>query len=492
MKHRADPSLVLRNARIGSGGPIGSVLIKGSTIAGVSPDVPDVAADEVVDATGQTLLPGLWDAHVHMVQWVGAQRRVDLSPARSAREAAELMAARRSVPGERLIGFGFRDGLWPDHPAPELLGWAGEEQVVLLVSNDLHTAWLSPAALRALGYPGDHPGVLREQPCIDAVAQLTYTAPDETDRWIADAQRAAAARGIVGFIDFEYADNIADWRRRAMRDLATRVICMIYPAYLDKAIDDGLRTGDEVPDTGGLATVGNLKIFVDGSLNTRTALCRDSYPDVPAGADAHGLLETAPDVLEQLMAKAHCAGIEPAVHAIGDRANTIALDAFERIGCAGRIEHAQLIDERDLPRFDRPGLVLGVQPAHLIGDRDVAERHWSGRTHRAFAYADLLAAGARLEFGSDAPVSPMDPWQAIAAAVRRTGDGRPPWHPEQAIDMHSALAAASRGRRSVTAGEVADLVLVDGDPAQTPLDEVAAMPVAGTLLAGRWTFRRDT
>jgi predicted amidohydrolase YtcJ len=484
-------SLLLRHARIGTGGPIGSMLITGGRVTAIAPDPLDVAADEVVDARGRTVLPGLWDAHVHIVQCVSAQRRVDLSGARSAREAAGLMAAGRTGSGERLVGFGFRDGLWPDRPTPDLLDWAGDNQVVVLVSNDLHTAWLNAAALRALGERDDHSGVLREQPCIDAVARLTHTAPEESDRWIADAQRAAAARGVVGFIDFEYADNIADWRRRVNGGSATRVVAAIYPAHLDHAIANGLRTGNEVTGTDGLLTVGHLKIFVDGSLNTRTALCHDPYPDLVAGPDAHGLLETAPDVLEHLMTKAHRAGIEPAVHAIGDRANSIALDAFERVGCPGRIEHAQLIDDRDLPRFARPGLVLGVQPAHLVDDRDVADRHWAGRTHRAFAYADLLAAGARLEFGSDAPVAPMDPWRAIAAAVRRTGNNRRPWHPEQAIDLQPALAAASRGRRSVGVGDVADLVLVDGDPAQAPLDDLAQMPVAGTLLAGRWTFRRD-
>ena len=488
---RPTRSLVLRNARIGSGGVVGSVLITDGRVAAISADPPDVSTAEMVDATGQTVLPGLWDAHVHVVQWVSAQRRVDLTGARSAREAAELMAARRTTHDERLVGFGFRDGLWPDRPAPEPLEWAGENHVVLLVSNDLHTAWLSRAALRALGYPEEHLGVLREQACIDAVARLTYAPSEEIDRWVVDALRAAAARGVVGIIDFEYTDNITDWRRRALDEVATRVVCTIYPANLDSAIADGLLTHDDVSGTHGLATVGNLKIFVDGSLNTRTALCRDPYPDLAMTADAHGLLETAPDVLEQLMTTADLAGIEPALHAIGDRANTIALDAFERIGCPGRIEHAQLIDHRDLPRFARPGLVLGVQPQHLVDDRDVADRHWSGRTDRAFAYADLLAAGARLEFGSDAPVAPLDPWQAVAAAVHRTSDGRPAWHPEQAIDVHSALAAASRGRRTVQVGDVADLVLVDDDPARTPPADLAAMPVAGTLLGGRWTFRRD-
>jgi predicted amidohydrolase YtcJ len=484
-------ALILRGVRIGTGGPVGSIVVTDGRVAAIAPAADPAPHAEVVDATGQTVLPGLWDAHVHMVQWASAQRRVDLSAARSAREASDLMADHNVPAGDRVIGFGFRDGLWPDRPSAELLAWAGADRIVLLVSNDLHTAWVSRAALRLLGYPEQHSGVLREHACLDAVARLAPTSQGDVDAWITDAIRAAAARGIVGFIDFEYADNVNDWRRRASVELTARVVCSIYPAYLENAIVAGLHTGDDVPGTNGLVTVGNVKIFVDGSLNTRTALCVDPYPDAEPGEDGHGVLETAPDVLEQLMTTARRHGIEPAVHAIGDRANTIALDAFDRVGCAGRIEHAQLIDHSDLPRFARPGLVLGVQPSHLIDDRDVAERHWAGRTQRAFAYADLVRAGARLEFGSDAPVAPMDPWPAVAAAVHRTGDGRPPWHPEQAIDVATALAAASRGRRTVEIGDVADLVLVDGDPADASADDLAAMPVAGTLLGGRWIFRRD-
>lgn len=482
---------MLRGARLGTGGPIGSVLVKDGRVAAITPDANAASGTEVVDATGQTLLPGLWDAHVHIVQWASAQRRVDLSRTRSAREAADLMANRDGVADQRLVGFGFRDGLWPDRPTPELLAWAGDDRVVLLVSNDLHAAWVSRAGLRLLGYPSGHSGMLREHASLDAVARLTSTSAEEVDGWIADATRAAAARGIVGFIDFEFADNASDWRRRARGELATRVTCSIYPEHLESAIADGLRTGAELPGTRGMVTVGNLKIFVDGSLNTRTALCVDPYPDAASTADGHGLLETAPDVLEELMTTGYRNGINPAVHAIGDRANGIALDAFEHVGCAGRIEHAQLIDRRDLSRFARPGLVLGVQPSHLLDDRDVAERHWAGRTNRAFAYADLVTAGARLEFGSDAPVSPMDPWPSIAAAVHRTSNGRPAWHAEQAIGIADALAAASRGRRSIEVGDVADLVLIDGDPANMSPDELAAMPVAGTLLGGRWTYRRD-
>lgn len=143
------------------------------------------------------------------------------------------------------------------------------------------------------------------------------------------------------------------------------------------------------------------------------------------------------------MRRASDHGLLPAVHAIGDQANTIALDAFEEVGCPGRIEHAQLLSPADVPRFAALGVVAAVQPAHQPDDRDVADRHWTGRTARAFPYRSLLETGARLELGSDAPVAPLDPWDGIASAISRTDDDRPPWHPEQSIPFADALAAAS-------------------------------------------------
>ncbi|WP_329363370.1 amidohydrolase family protein [Streptomyces sp. NBC_00669] len=500
--------VLLRNVRLGSGGPLAHLMIDGGRIAAITPEAPDAlarTAGEVVDAGGRTVLPGLWDAHVHMVQWASARRRVDLSGAGSAAEAARTMAEAagagqraasvgQRAPDEPLIGFGFRDGLWPDRPEPALLAWSdGSGQAVALVSNDLHTAWLNQAALHRLGVHGHPTGVLREADCLDAVARLSAADPAVVDRWVADALRAAAARGVVGLLDFEYADNVADWTRRAGRQpLDTRVACAVYPAYLDQAVSLGLRTGDRLPGTGGMVRMGPLKLFVDGSLNTRTALCNEPYPGVTAAGQEYGILQTEPAELRRLMAYAARHGIHSAVHAIGDRANTIALDAFEEVGCPGRIEHAQLIDRADLPRFARPGLVLGVQPAHAADDRDIADRHWAGRTERSFAYADLARAGARLQIGSDAPVSPLDPWPGIAAAVHRTGaDGRPEWHPEQAIGVPDALAAAAAGRRALRVGDPADLVVTEYDPALLAPHDLPAMPIFCTLLAGRFTHRAD-
>ncbi|WP_433377111.1 amidohydrolase [Streptosporangium sp. CA-115845] len=476
--------LLLRNARIGPGGPLRHVLIVDGRVAEVAAESPP--CDESVDVGGATLLPGLWDAHVHSVQWAQARRRIDLTSARSAREAVDLVAPQAGTAGFT-VGYGFRDGLWPDTPDKSLLEAAAPGCPIVLVSNDLHTAWFSPAALAAIGRGGHPTGVLRERDCYDAMAQMPPPPEDELDRWVAEAATAAAARGVVGVLDFEFADNVTDWTRRISRGAVdVRVSCSIPVNRLREAIDRGLRTGEPIAGSGGLLEVGPVKTFVDGSLNTRTAYCTDPYP----GGDARGLLETPPQELYGVMELAARHGIAPAVHAIGDLAVGIALDAFERVGCPGRIEHAQLVRPEDFGRFARPGLVAGVQPAHAPDDREVADLHWRGRTGRAFAYADLLAAGATLELGSDAPVAPLDPWDGIASAVARTDDERPPWHPEQAISLPAALAAAGRGRAGVRPGDPADLVITEYDPAGLDGDGLRHMPILGTLLGGRWTHRR--
>lgn len=480
--------LVLRQARLGCRGQTVDLTINNGLVAAISPTrSADVPRDgTTVDLEGRTVLPAMWDAHVHLVQWATSRRRIDLACARSAADAVALVLAAVDGPagGEMISGFGFRDGIWPDQPHKDLLQAALPDRPIALLSNDLHTVWLSPAALQVVG-ANEHPtGVLREQDCLRAVAALPQAPVETLDQWVAEATTAAAARGVAGVIDFEFADNLTDWPRRlAAHRIDVRIQATVYPAWLEQAIAAGHRTGDRLHD---LLEVGPLKLFVDGSLNTRTAYCDRPYPGLTGDA-ANGLLELPPDELLASMRRATENGLQPAVHAIGDRANRIALDAFEQLGCAGRIEHAQLVDVSDVHRFARPGLAVGVQPAHAPDDRDVADKYWAGRTERAFPYADLLRAGAKLELGSDAPVAPLDPWDGVASAVARTDDDRPPWHPEQALPLTEALAGASRGRRELEVGQPADVVILDDDPADLAPVELRSIPVFGTLVGGRWT-----
>ncbi len=134
-------------------------------------------------------------------------------------------------------------------------------------------------------------------------------------------------------------------------------------------------------------------------------------------------------------------------------------------------------------------MIASVQPGHAVEDRDVADLHWAGRTSEAFPYAALLAAGATLEFGSDAPVSRLDPWHAIASAITRTEGDRPPWHGEQSVSFEQALAASTGGRLRVRVGDAADLVLVRGDPAELNPSELREIEVLATVVDGRVTFQ---
>jgi predicted amidohydrolase YtcJ len=487
----AEP-LTLRRVHLGAGGPLSDVRVESGLVRAVFPAGEAPRADgQSLDLDGRTLLPGLWDSHVHMVQWAGLRRRLDVSGAGSAREAADATGRQAATlpPGEPMIGHGFRDGLWPDAPHKDLLDALVPDRPALLISMDLHSAWLNSAGLALVGR-GDHPtGLLREDECIQAMAQLPTASVELTDQWVREACVAAAARGITGIVDFEYADNIADWTRRMTgASVPLRVAASIWPPQLEAAIGRGLRTGQILDTPGGLLEVGPFKLLTDGSLNTRTALCHEAYPGaVPGEPGSHGLEQVSPQELVSLLRHASSHGIEPAIHAIGDRANELTLDAFEAVRCHGRIEHGQLLALKDIPRFAELGVTVSIQPTHAVDDRDVADRHWAGRTHRAYAFADLLAAGAVLALGSDAPVATLDPWLTMASAVTRTGDERPPWHPEQRIPVADALAGSSRGQRLIRVGDRADLVVTDADPLTADARTLREMPVHATLLAGAWT-----
>ena len=478
-------------------GAVTDLRVDAGRITAIGRGLPAPPGVEAVDLDGRVVLPGLWDAHVHFDQWTLARRRLDLGPATSAAQAAALVAQRLRTappePGTVLVGHGFRDALWPDAPHRTVLDAVTGPVPVVLVAADLHCCWLNSAAAARYGL-ADHPtGLVRERDWMPIMTDVRRVPAHLLDRWAADAGRAAAARGAVGIVDFEAPWQLDAWAARVAGGTdALRVVASVWPEALDGPdgpIARGLRSGDVVPGTGGLLTMGPLKVVTDGSLNTRTAYCHDPFP----GAGV-GMLLVPPEVLVPLLHRAATHGLDAAVHAIGDRANELVLDAFAAAdlaaaGRSARVEHAQLLRAVDPARFAALGVVASVQPAHVLDDRDVADRLWAGRTARAFAYRTLLDAGVTLALGSDAPVAPLDPWITIAAAVHRSGDDRPPWHPEQEIPLPVALAASTGPDGPITVGRRADLVVTDLDPAAVPATTLRALPVAGTLLGGRWTNR---
>ncbi|WP_217183836.1 amidohydrolase [Streptomyces sp. AC495_CC817] len=470
-------------------GPVDLVISDGR-IADIAPTGALPARGAVLDGEGTWAVPGLWDNHVHTVQWALAAERVALGDVASAAEAAARMGDAAPLPDGRRVGSGFRDALWGDRPSLDLLDASTGAVPTYLINADVHSVWLNSAALVREGFRAID-GVLREEGAFEISRRLNAVDPAHGDRAVRAAGERAAARGVTGLVDFDMAWNADAWPRRIAQGFAAhRVEFAVYPFDLDRAIASGLCTGDlheneDAPDAGrGLIRVGPLKIITDGSLGTRTAACSHSYPGDPHN---FGMLTVPSDELVDLLLRATGAGLGVAVHAIGDRATTSALDAFTVTGASGSIEHAQLVRHADLARFGRLGVTASVQPQHALDDRDIVGRHWAGQTAIGYPLASLRDAGAALRFGSDAPVAPLDPWQAISAAVTRTDDDRDAWHPEERLSIDEALAASVRTQ--LRPGEPADVVLCGADPRA---DESALhdMPVVATLLAGRVTHSR--
>ncbi|WP_152203222.1 amidohydrolase [Georgenia thermotolerans] len=473
--------------------------IAGGVVTAVAPRLDPRPDEPVLDAAGRWAAPGLWDRHVHLGQWAGTFGRLDLSTADSAAAVLDLVRARLAghPPGRPLLGFGFRDALWPDAPTLGALDAVAGATPVVLSSGDVHSGWLSSAARALLGLPAGAPGddgLVREGPWFAALARVPSLPGADAAAGYRQALAEAAARGVVGVVDVEFAANEREWPERIGQGLdLLRVRAGVYPDRLEAVLAAGLRTGDPLPGGAGLATMGPLKIISDGALNTRTAHCRDAYPVPGDAGHPHGVQSVGPDELARLLRRARTGGLTVALHAIGDAAVGLALDAFAATGARGSIEHAQLLTAADAARMARLGVVASVQPAHLLDDRDVAERVWAGRTGDAFPFRTLLDAGVPLAFGSDAPVAPLDPWLAMAAAVHRSADERAPWHPEQQLGVAEALAASTDGQGTLGAGSRGDVVLLDADPlapAATTAEAAArlrAMPVAATVLGGRVT-----
>ncbi len=452
------------------------VTVRDGLIAAVEPHLQ--IRPGAIDADGAVLLPGLWDAHVHFSTHALLGECLQL-PAEEdlagiLRHVGKDLALRDS--GGLLVGFGYRGATWHDEPSAAVLDELTVEPIVLF-SGDLHSLWCNSSGLVAVGAPEHPTGLLREEEAFTAMLHLMATETGHVDALVRGAQRRAAALGVVGVVDMEMSWGVGAWQRRmAAAPSLQRVEVATYPDDLERLIALGLRTGDRL---GERLSVGPLKIISDGSLSSRTAHCLSPYPH-PIDGSPHGVANLPLQEMVALLARATSNGVQSAVHAIGDRACRDALDAFEAVGAMGTIEHAQLVHPEDLHRFAQLGVGASVQPAHLIEDEAVLDRVWPASTDRAFAFRALLDAGAQLRFGSDAPVSPLDPWLAMDVAVNT------PHRVEQALTPEEALTACTRTKIAV--GAPADLVLTSLTPSQLNSGDFLSHGCQLTMVSGVTTY----
>ena len=452
--------MLIRQVRLLDRPALADLRLDDGAITELGPSLPRRGGEEVLEAGGALAIPGLWDQHVHTGQLAQAHARLDTTGAGSVgvileRVRAELAARRETaLPGAALIGFGHRLVDFAIPPTVPALDEATGGVPTVLIGGDAHHAWLNSAALRALGLP-PRDGIVAEEewfalaprlPELPGVAESVATGA-------AMLQRQALQRGVVGLVDMEWGRPWETWPQRATR---MRIRTAVYPEQLAAAPGP---TGT-VLDPTGLVTMGPLKVIVDGALGSHSAYTREAYTD-GHGYAGHGVLSVGPAALRDALAHARSTGLTAAVHAIGDAAAQVALAAIAEVGIPARIEHAQMLTDDDIDAMAALGVVASVQPAHLLDDRDATETIWPGHGTQAFRLRDLREAGVELALGSDAPVAPLDPWLAMAAAVHRSADERPAWHPSQQLQPREALAASTDGVGALEVGGRADLVLLE-------------------------------
>ncbi|MDB5696942.1 MAG: metal-dependent hydrolase [Sphingomonas bacterium] len=477
------------------------------------------------DMKGRVLLPGFVDAHGHVLDLGFRALALDLSDTTSLADAQARIRAYAAANPERtwIIGGGWNQEKWQlgRFPTAADLDAAVSDRPVWLSRADGHASWGNTAALRAAGVtarsvspPGgriEKIGGLPSGVFVDAAEQLVSKAvpqplPKERDAAFLQAQKLLLADGITAAADM--GTTVDDWltyRRMGDRG-ALRVRVISYAAGVEPALQVGGAGPTPWLYADRLRMVG-VKLYADGALGSRGAWLKAPYADAAGQVGAGFMTDTQ---LQNKMSRAAMDGWQVAVHAIGDRADAQVLDAIELMAETykgdrrWRVEHAQIADPADLPRFGKHGTIASMQPIHQTSDRTMAEaRLGSARLTGAYAWASMLRNGSRLAFGTDFPVERPDPWANWAAAFTRADAAGEPfggWRPEERVSREQAWWALTGGAAyagfaerqfgNLQVGQRADFIIVDRDPLLASPSELRATKVQETWVGGEKMWER--
>lgn len=478
-----------------------------------------------VDGKGRVMIPGLIDAHLHVMGLGLSALTLDLQDTTSLEEALAKIGqfARDNPQRPWIIGRGWNQEKWGlgRFPTAAELDRVVADKPVWLERVDGHAGWANTAAMKAAGItPGtaNPPGGRIERvgksmiPAgvfVDGASALVQKAvpaprPADQDAALLEAQKILHGYGITAAADM--GTTIEDWQtfRRAGDEGRLTLRIMSYAAGPDAMTliggagptpwlyDDKLR-------------LNGVKLYLDGALGSRGAWLKNPYVDDPGNT---GLPLMTQAQFRNTAVRAALGNFQLAAHAIGDAANAEVLDGFAEIAQSftgdrrWRIEHAQVVDPADIPRFGAGKIIASMQPVHQTSDRLMAEaRLGPSRLAGAYAWKSIAATGAKLAFGSDAPVERPDPFAGMAAAFTRTDEKGEPfggWRPEERVTREEALAAytsdaayagfADKRFGRLVAGERADFVLVDRDPLIAAPSEVRTTRVLETWVGGQRVF----
>ena len=475
-------------------------------------------AATIVDARGQTLLPGFIDAHGHVMDLGFAALHLNLTGTSSLSELQQRLRdyAAAHPTDAWLIGFGWNQELWPEKNFPTAadLDAVVPDRPVVLERVDGHAVVANSAAMKAAGVtaatqapPG---GRIENGLFVDNARSLidnSIPRPSqaEMDKAFEKSQEILLGFGVTGVGSMS--TSLEDWNsfRRAGDAGTLNVRLMVYLLGLEP-----LRTIPHPTDWmyGDRLRAVGVKLFADGALGSRGAWLKQPYADEP---DTRGLQFHSDAEMRQLADAAAGAGFQIATHAIGDAANAQVISNYEWLNSKygtnrrWRIEHAQIVDCADLPRIGRGHMIASMQPTHQTSDRLMAQKRLDPpRLKCAYAWNSMLRTGAKLAFGTDFPVESPNPFPGLSAAISRQDvNGQPPggWYPDERVTLGQALRAYTRGAAyagfaedrmgALDPGKWADFILIDRDPTKVNPQELARTEVLETWVGGKKVWARE-
>jgi predicted amidohydrolase YtcJ len=496
------------------------------TAAGLDRDVLALAkhATRVIKLKGRTVLPGLIDAHVH-IQGLSRHLSTIDCETKTIEECLQRIKNKvdETAPGKWILGRGWNQNPWGRFGTKEDLDTITSQHPIYLVAKSGHAAWTNSFALSMAGIAdkvntieggeikldsqGNPSGILLEN-AMDLVSDIIPPMTiDEFLERILIVQDRLWSMGLTGFHDFDGPNAFSALQRLYdSQQLWMRVLKNIPLSQLENIRALGLRSGFG----NDWLRIGNIKIFADGALGPQTAAMLDPYSG--RGEERGILLIQVEDLAEIIMIAAEH-GLASSIHAIGDHANRVVLDAYDKVRklektkhlpvLRHRIEHLQLLHPDDLDRLAKLNIIASMQPIHATSDMLIADQYWGSRSRYSYAWRSQLNSGTRLIFGSDAPVESPNPFLGLYAAItRRRLDGTPGengWIPEERINLREAFFAYTRGPAYAAGlemelgcllpGYLADLIVLDQDPFRCPPEELPYLTPIATMTGGEWRIQ---
>ncbi|WP_334016073.1 amidohydrolase [Alteromonas sp. S167] len=502
-----------------------NLVIDHGKVVAANVDVNDYSIDKTIDGEGKVMLPGLIDAHGHLLGLGANLLEVDLRESTSAQNAAKMVADYAfAKPAQAWItGRGWNQELWSDRafPTAQDLDKVVADRPVALARVDSHATWVNSKAMELAGITkdtkspaggeiikdanGNPTGVFIDNASLLIEAHLPKASNAVYEQQLQAAGEHLLSNGITSMHDAGIGRDVYDFylKEAVEGDLPVRVYAMV--SATDPELSTMLGNGN-IRDANDFLYIRSVKAYGDGALGSRGAALLEPYSDAP---HQHGLLLTQPEDMTQLFTTVLGAGFQLNYHAIGDKANHVALNefetTFETLGGAelrNRIEHAQVIAPDDLARFAELKVLPSMQPTHATSDKNMAEdRIGKDRMKGAYAWKTLLDSGIALPLGSDFPVELANPFYGLHAAVTRQDRNNQPvkgWYAHEALTIEQAfrgftLDAAYAGHMedtlgSLTKGKWADFILVDQDIFTIKPEDIWKTKVHATYVAGEQVF----